>query len=139
MKCALLCLSLLMPACSFLDPRNEDTIEGFALTWYCVSPEGCERAEEVALIDRATTTNFYYLDLESTQDPSYSQQGELLYLDSLPYDCVWAYYLSFFGHDLERTRLCYTPGGFELELSIPNQDPATHSEWVVSARDLSLR
>ncbi len=103
-----------------------------------MSPEGCERTEEVALIDRATITNFYYLDLESTQDPSFSEQGELLYLDSLPFYCGWVYYLSFFGHDLERSRLCYTPGGFELELSIPNPDPATVSEWVVSGRKLSL-
>lgn len=136
MKLALLCL--LLPACSFLDPRNEDTTEGYALTWYCVSPEGCERMEEVALIDRATITNFYYLDLESTQAPSFSEQGEQLYLDSLPFDCAWVYYLSFFGHDLERSRLCYNPGGFELELSIPDPDPATASEWVVSGRKLSL-
>ena len=136
MKRTLLCLWLLMPACSFLDPRDEDTIERFELIWYCVSPEGCERTEEVARIDRATITNFYQLDLESTQDPSYSEQGELLHLDSLPYGCVWTHDLSFFGHDLERTRLCYTPGGFELELSIPDADPATSSQWVVSGRDV---
>jgi hypothetical protein len=138
MKCALLYLLFLMPACSLLDPRNEDTREGYALTWYCVSPEGCQRTEEVARIDRATITNFYYLDLASTQDPSYSEQGEQLFLDSLPFDCSWIYYLSFFGHDLDRSRLCYNPGGFELELSIPDPDPATSSKWVVAGRKLSL-
>jgi hypothetical protein len=29
--------------------------------------------------------------------------------------------------------------GFEADLSIPNQDPTTHSKWVVAARDLALQ
>lgn len=138
MNPGLLCLLLLLPACSFIDPRNDTDIYGHALTWYCVSSEGCERTDEVARIDRATITDYYYFDLTSTQDPSYSEQGEQLTLDSLPVGCAWIYYLSFFGHDLERSMLCYTPGGFELHLSIPDPDPATFSMWVVSGRKLSL-
>jgi hypothetical protein len=34
--------------------------------------------------------------------------------------------------------LCGNVAGFELELSIPNEDPATHSQWVVSARNTSF-
>jgi hypothetical protein len=52
--------------------------------------------------------------------------------------CSWLYFLSLFGHELERSKFCRTPGGFELELSIPNEDPTTHSKWVVAGRDLDL-
>lgn len=136
MKRGLLCL--LLPVCSCLDSFGEPDSYEHALTWYCVSPEGCERTDEVARIDRATITDYYYLDLASTQDPSYSEQGEQLTLDSLPVGCAWIYYLSLFGHDLDRSMLCYTPGGFELHLSIPDPDPATFSMWVASGRKLSL-
>jgi hypothetical protein len=30
------------------------------------------------------------------------------------------------------------PGGFELELAIPNQDPTTYSMWLVEGRDVNL-
>ena len=46
--------------------------------------------------------------------------------------------LSLFEHELEPCKRCHDAGGFEIELSIPNTDPATHSKWVVSARDLYL-
>ena len=111
MKPVLLCL-LLLPACSF-GPDNDPIIDKYVLTWYCVSAEGCQRTEEAAGIDRATITDFAFLALTSTQDPSFDEQGELLHLDSLPTACAWAYYLSFFGHDLERSMLCLSPAGFE--------------------------
>jgi hypothetical protein len=133
-KPGLLCL-LLLPACSFLDPDYSPEAYAYVLTWYCVSPEGCERTEEVARIDRATRTG-YDFHLTSTQDPSFDEEGDLLFLDSLLPGCAWIYYLSFFGHDLERSMLCYGAGGFELELSIPNEDPAMLSQWVVSGRDV---
>jgi hypothetical protein len=136
LKPVLLCL-LLLPACSF-GPDNDPVINKYALTWYCVSAEGCQRTEEAARIDRATITDFAFLGLTSTQDRSFDEQGELLRLDALPSGCAWTYYLSFFGHDLERSMLCYNPGGFELRLSIPDPDPATSSNWVVSGRNLSL-
>jgi hypothetical protein len=136
LKPVLLCL-LLLPACSF-GPDNDPVINKYALTWYCVSAEGCQRTEEAARIDRATITDFAFLELASTQDPSFDEQGELLRLDALPSGCAWAYYLSLFGHDLERSMLCYNPGGFELRISIPDPDPATSSNWVVSGRNVSL-
>lgn len=134
MKPGLLCL-LLLPACSFLEPSYDPETYEYVLTWYCVSPEGCERMEEVTRIDRANETA-YDFHLTSTQDPSFDEEGDQLFLNSLPGGCSWIYYLSFFGHDLERSRLCYDLGGFELELSIPNEDPATHSLWVVAGRDV---
>lgn len=30
------------------------------------------------------------------------------------------------------------PGGLELELEIPNQDPTTSSMWLVEGRDVDL-
>jgi hypothetical protein len=132
-KPGVLCL-LLLPACSWLDPDYHPERYEYELTWYCVSPEGCERTEDVARIDRATQFDLTF-HFKSTQDPSLDEEGAQLWVDSLPNDCSWIYYLSFFGHDLEPSRLCYNVGGFELELAIPNQDPATRSKWVVSGRD----
>ena len=134
MKPGLLCL-LLLPACSWLVPDYVPVTYEYELTWYCVSPAGCERTEEAARIDRATKTD-YDIHFTSTQDSSFEEAGDLLFLDSLPGGCAWLYDLSFFGHDLERSRICFDLRGFELQLSIPNEDPSTHSEWVVSGREL---
>lgn len=137
MKPGVLCLSLLS-ACSFLSP-SDPILDEFVLTWYCVSSEGCEGAEEVRRIDRLTVTDFYEFHFTSTQDASFSEDAQQILSDSLGNDCSWLHDLSLFGHALEPSRLCVAPGGFDFELSIPNQDPAAHSKWVVSARDLSLR
>jgi hypothetical protein len=132
MKSAVLCL-MLLPACGFFEPTYEPATYKYALTWYCISPEGCERAQDVAVIDRATEIG-YDITLTSTQDPSFEVEGSLIYLDSSPRVCLWVYYLELFGHELEPSRLCHNAGGVELELSIPNEDPATYSKWVVSGR-----
>jgi hypothetical protein len=134
MKLGLLCL-LLLPACSFPEPPYDPETYEYELTWYCISPEGCERTDEAARIDRATETA-YDFHFTSTQDPSFDEHGQQVLQDSLPARCYWMYYLSFFGHDLERSRLCYDLDGFEMELAIPNEDPATHSQWVVAGRKL---
>lgn len=136
MKPGLLCV-LLLPGCSFLWPSEEPDTYGYALTWYCVSPEGCERTEEVERIDHVIKKG-YDFHFTSTQDESFSEDALMIVSDSLGFDCDWLYYLSLFGHDLERSRFCFNPGGFELELSIPNEDPATHSKWVVAAQDMDL-
>lgn len=133
MKSGLLCL-MLLPACGFFEPSYVPATYEYELTWYCISPEGCERTQEAAQIDHATKIDLS-VTFTSTQDPSFEVEGALLYLDSLPRVCAWVYYLSFFGRELERSRLCHNAGGFELELSIPNDDPTTYSRWVVSARD----
>jgi hypothetical protein len=135
MKSGVLCLMMLLPACSWLEPDYEPVTYKYALTWYCISPEGCERTQEVARIDRATEIDLI-VTFTSTQDPSFEEEGKQLFVETLPRECAWLYYLSFFGHDLERSRYCHNVGGFELELAIPNEDPATHSQWVVSGRDL---
>ncbi|HWN69859.1 MAG TPA: hypothetical protein VNM90_19590 [Haliangium sp.] len=132
MRYGLLCL-LLLPACSFFSSDEPDVYE-YVLTWYCISPEGCEHADEAVRIDRATKIDYEFF-FTSTQDPEFREEAAWLVSDSLPFKCSWLYYLSFFGHDLERSMLCGNVGGFELDLSIPNEDPATHSQWVVSARD----
>lgn len=136
MKSGVLCL-LLLPACSFLSPSEPTPFE-YALTWYCVSAEGCGRMEEVMRIDRVTVTDYYYFHFASTQDESFGEDAQKIITDSLEARCSWLYFLSLFGHELERSKLCYNPGGFEIELSIPNEDPATHSKWVVAGRDSSL-
>jgi hypothetical protein len=47
---------------------------------------------------------------------------------------AWLHGLVLFAHDLEPVSLCRTSEDLELELSIPNPDPATHSEWLVEGR-----
>ncbi len=139
MKRGILCLSLLS-ACSWLSPSDDPIVGGYAVTWYCVSPEGCERVEEVTRIDRVTVTDFFYLHFTSTQDESFEGvDAQTIDSDTLGIGCSLVYYLSLFGHELEPSRVCNAPGGFDIELSIPNEDPATHSKWVVSARSLSLQ
>jgi hypothetical protein len=133
-KPGLLCL-LLLPACSSFSPSDDPDVYEYVLTWHCASPGGCEHADEAARIDRATSSK-YTFHFTSMEDVSFSEEADLIFSQSLPYGCSWLYNISVFGHELERSRLCDTAGGFELELSIPNEDPATHSEWVVSGRDV---
>jgi hypothetical protein len=135
MKSAVLFCLLLLPACAFFESSYEPETKRYELTWYCTSPDGCERTQEVAQIDRATK-NYTDVTLMSTQDPSFEEEGTILYVDSLPSGCVWIYYLSLFGHELEPSKLCHDVGGWELDLSIPNADPTTSSRWVISGRDV---
>lgn len=138
MKPGVLCL-LLLPACSFLAPADDDPVfREYVLTWTCVSPEGCERTEEVNRIDRVGVDDYYEFHFKSTQDESFGQDAQRIDSGSAQSGCYWLYFLSLFGHELERAQTCRTPGGFEIQLSIPNQDPATHSDWLVKGRDLAL-
>lgn len=136
MKSGVLCSLLLSVCWSCSSPDEPGTFE-YALTWYCISPEGCERTEQIAKIDRAIEKGFDYR-FTSTQDESFSEDALRVTSDSIGFDCSWLYDLSLFGHDLDRSRLCYNPGGFELELSIPNEDPTAYSQWVVAAQDMDL-
>jgi hypothetical protein len=133
-KPGLLCLLLLL-ACSCLSRSDDPDSYEYVLTWYCLSPEGCEHTDEAARIDRAASNGTEF-QFTSTQDTSYSEEALRIFSQTLPYRCSWLYELSFFGHDLERSRLCATAGGFELDLSIPNEDPTTQSQWVVEGRDV---
>jgi hypothetical protein len=115
-----------------LDP---DVAYDYALAWICLSPEGCERSEEVMLIDRLSTTGDT-LFFESTRSAAYFQSAQRVTSDSLPAGCYLLYGFSLFGHELEPSKLCRTSSGFELELSIPNRNPEIHSEWLVEVREL---
>lgn len=133
MKRGILCLLLLSGCWSSDDP----IVSEFALTWTCLSPEGCERAAEVERIDRVMCVD-EDCEFTSTQDPTFTENATIIITSLLPGGCSWLYYLTLFGHELERSKLCYLPGGFDLELAIPNEDPATSSLWLVKARDMDL-
>ncbi len=133
MKTGMLCL-LLLSGCLSSDYRS---VYEYALTWTCLSPEGCERTEEVARIDRMEQVR-RDCQLTSTQDESFSADATEILTEFLPPGCSWLYFLSLYGHELERSRFCAVPGGFELELSIPNEDPSTQSQWLVEGRDVNL-
>jgi hypothetical protein len=137
MKPGVLCL-LLLSGCSSLSPSDDSDVVEYTLTWYCISPEGCERTAEVQRIDRATV-DFWDVRFMSTQDESFAEDAKSVGSDTLAVRCSWLHFLSLFGYELEPSKFCFTPGGFEVHLSIPDEDPATHSKWVVSARDLSLQ
>jgi hypothetical protein len=134
MKAGVLCLLLLSGCWSSDDPPP---VYEFALTWTCLSSEGCERTDELERIDRMERAGVD-CHFTSTQDESFGVDGKRIVSDFLPPGCSWLYFLSLFGHELERSRLCFIPGGFELELSIPNEDPATSSMWLVEGVDVDL-
>ncbi len=120
MRHGLFCLLLLLPACSFFSPPDGPESYEYVLTWYCISPEGCEHAGEAARIDRATS-RAYEFSFTSTQDASFNVEADRLFSESLPAGCSWIYYLSFFGHELERSMLCTSAAGFELEALDPQR------------------
>jgi hypothetical protein len=125
----MLCL-MLLSACT-----EPEVAYDYGLTWRCLSSEGCERAEEVSLIDRLNISgDFFFFD--SRRDMNFGADGHRLASDSLPAGCALLYGFSLFGHELEPSKVCRTAGGFEMEFSIPNAIPTTHSKWLVEARDL---
>lgn len=133
MKPAVLYL-LLLSACELKAARNFGVYE---LTWTCLSPEGCERAEEVTLIDCAEVANDGdWVRLWSTRDEAFSDLAEMVPADELPAGCYGLHGFSFFGIETESSRICRTSGRIELDLSIPNRDPATHSQWWVEGREI---
>jgi hypothetical protein len=129
MKVRILCL-LLLSACGELGSEFD-----YALTWTCLSPEGCERAEDVALVDRLVVFRDEFT-FRSTQDSSFFEFAQRVASSSLPAGYFWLYGATFFGHALEPSMLCSTSEGYDLELSIPNRNPATHSLWLVETRKL---
>lgn len=133
MKPAVLCLLLLSACSDFIDGRN---YRAYKLTWTCVSPEGCERTEQVVLIDRAHIVNGSELvAFLSSRDDTFRDAAQMVPSDELPAGCFWLYDVSFFVLDLEPSRFCRTSGAFELELSIPDRDPPTASKWLVNGRE----
>lgn len=129
MKARMLCLLLLSACTEVVVPFD------YALTWTCQSPEGCERTEELLLIDRLDVSG-EVLFFHSTQDMSFHTSAETVASDELPDGCSWLYGFSILGYELDPSRLCETAGGLALELSIPNGIGTTHSDWLVEARAL---
>jgi hypothetical protein len=133
-KPALLCLLLLSGCWPSEEPPH---VYEYALTWTCRSAEGCERTDEVQRIDRLEEVD-RDCHFKSTQDESLGADAKLVLSDFLAKRCYWIYFLTLFEHELERSRLCFIPGGFELDLAIPNQDPTTYSMWLVEGRRVDL-
>lgn len=130
MKASVLWL-LVLSACT-----SPDVPYDYALTWMCLSPEGCERADEVMLLDRLSV-NGEFVDFTSTRTDFY-EDAQRVDSDSLPDGCFWLYSFSLFGDEVEPTMVCRTAGGFEWEFAIPNRNPATHSLWRAQARKLGV-
>jgi hypothetical protein len=132
MKPGILCL-LLLSGCS--DLWNSVNYRIYALTWSCLSPAGCERTDQVVLIDRVEIgNNDDYIFFSSSANPEFLEFAQLVPSDSLPDGCSLLHAVVVFTHELEPARLCRTSEDLELELSIPNPDPATDSTWLVEGR-----
>lgn len=130
MRAAILCLSLLA-ACADKVPYD------YELTWKCLSPEGCERAEQLMLFDRLNRNGDSLVFLNAG-DSSIDEVAQRVDSDSLPFGCWLLYGFSLFGRDMEPARSCDTVDGFDIELSIPNRNPSTYSQWLVEARVLGI-
>lgn len=136
MKPAVVCL-LLLSACS--DLTTDPNYRAYRLTWRCLSAGGCERAEQVVLVDRAEIVNGSDLiEFLSSHQGFFNDLAQMVMSDDLPAGCSWLHGFSISAEELEPSKLCSTPGGFELELSIPNRDGVTRSEWFVEARGIDL-
>jgi hypothetical protein len=105
----------------------------------CLSPEGCERTAEVSRIDRVAVADYYDFHFTSTQDETFALDAQRVSSDSLVSGCYWLVWPPMFEHELEWAKTCDTPSGFDSEVAIPNQDPATSSLWFVKARLLALQ
>jgi hypothetical protein len=129
-KPGMLCLSLVL-ACSCTVLEDHPYL-AYDVRWTCVSPAGCERAEQVALIDRVVIRDTYdFFDFWSTQDRSFRLWVDVLDSDSLPPGCFLLTGFVLFENVLDDSLLCETEDGFEMELSVPNRDSSTHSQWRV--------
>ncbi|HWN70083.1 MAG TPA: hypothetical protein VNM90_20725, partial [Haliangium sp.] len=84
MKPGLICLLLLLPACSSLSPSDDPETLEYILTWYCTSPEGCEHTDEARRIDRATKSGTEFR-FTSTQDSLFSEEALRIFSETLPY------------------------------------------------------
>lgn len=132
MKPAVLCL-LLLSACEIKAARNYRI---YTLTWTCLSPGGCERAENVALIDRARIIDDRdFIDFLTKGEKYFGEYAQMVPSNELPETCFWLYGLTLFAHELEPSLFCYTSRGLEVELAIPDRNPATRSEWFVEGKE----
>ena len=128
MKAGILCV-LLLAACS--DSFTYD----YSLTWTCLSAEGCERTEEVKLHDRLNVSGDTFF-FATSRDELYFVTAQRFGSESLPEGCFWLYSLSLFGEESEPAKVCHVSGGFDMEIAIPDRNPATQSLWLARAREL---
>jgi hypothetical protein len=131
MRAGLLCL-LLLPAC------QDQIAYEYALSWVCLSPEGCERTEVVMLFDRLNVDDPHFYFLSTRSEEYIFEDAQRLDSTSLPAGCWWLHGFSIFGHELEPSKVCSTSGGYDFELSIPNRNLVTRSEWLVQAREFGI-
>ncbi|ACY15194.1 hypothetical protein [Haliangium ochraceum] len=64
-------------------------------------------------------------------------EGQLALSNQVPEPrCYLVVGLELFGHEIGVPRFCHTPNGFELMVTIPDEDPETSTSWVLMAREL---
>ncbi|WP_045118437.1 hypothetical protein [Haliangium ochraceum] len=117
---------VLLPACSYLDEPYD-----YRLRWICRSPEGCERTQDVKLIDRMNVLTYGGLVFTSTKEEEFRERAQRVASEDAPDGCDFVHALSLFGHELEPSPLCESSDGLTLSLVIPNIDIATSSRWQV--------
>lgn len=134
MRPMLLC-ALLLSGCSYI--RGEANYRIYELTWTCLSPEGCERADVVVPIDRVRIIDgSRRIAFMSSRDNGFYELATLVDMGDLPTDCSWLYSLTLFTHELEPSRFCRTEDGFELDITIPNRDSTANSEWLIEGEHI---
>lgn len=131
MNARILCFALVL-ACSFSCDFENRPWRAYSLTWTCLSADGCERAEQVARLDRVgiqITDDFCWF--WSTKDGAFRVYADLVDPGSLPPDCFMMYGFSIFANELDPAQLCRDENGFVMELLIPDRDSPSHSKWRV--------
>lgn len=106
-----------------------------SITWICLSPGDCARADVVADFDRAWIGDGQVY-LLSTSDESVSNRATRIPSDAAPDGCDLLVGLNLFGHALEPLSICRITGGYSVELSIPDPNPSSASEWRIEMRPL---
>lgn len=135
MKRGIVCVLLLSGCLTSEEPYQP---QEYALTWTCLSPEGCEHSGEVVRINRMERAGGGEWRFTSTLDETLAAEARVVASDLLPRGCAWLYFLSLFDPELEPAQICFGPATLEIDLSIPNQDLTTHSVWLVEGRDVNL-
>ena len=135
MKPGILCVLLLSGCLTTEEPYDP---QEYALTWTCLSPEGCEHSGEVARINRMERAGGGEWLFTSTLDETFAADARVVTSDLLPRNCAWLYFLSLFDPELEPGQFCFGPAVLEIDLAIPNEDPTTYSMWLVEGRDVNL-
>lgn len=123
-------------ACSLSCDLDEYPWLEYSMSWTCLSPDGCERAEQVALVDRVAILEkpYNFCEFWSTRNAEYRWFADLLDSDSLPPDCYLMTGFAIFGYEPDAPLLCRTESGFTLELSILNQDNSKYSRWRIEGQ-----